>query len=133
MFDLHSTEKIRAWKEFRDSLEQVLDPLNEVALFWSKAPFVNRYLVNIPPSNWPDPWKLIVDGKFDDLAIALGMCYTLKLTKRFTDHRFEIHTSVLNNELKYILIVDNEFVLNWDHRAVAKLETIPQTTKIWSA
>lgn len=133
MFDLHSTDKIRAWKEFRESLETALDPFNEVALFWSRAPFVNQYLNIKKPSEWPDPWKLIMDGKYDDLAIALGMCYTLQLTDRFKGHNFEIHTAMFKNEMRYVLVVDNEFVLNWEHRSVALASDLPQTTKIWSA
>jgi hypothetical protein len=133
VFDLHSTDKIRAWKEFREDLEKALNPLNEVALLWSKAPFVNRYLSNQNPKDWPDPWKLIIDGKYDDLAIALGMCYTLQLTERFKANQFEIHTAAVQNELRYILVIDNEFVLNWEHRAVARLSDLPQTIKIWTA
>lgn len=133
MFDLHSTDRIRAWKEFRDSLEQALDPFHEVALFWSRAPFVNQYLNIKNPQNWPDPWKLVIDGKYDDLAIALGMCYTLQLTDRFKEHKFEIHTAMLKNELRYVLIVDDAVVLNWEHRSVSQVSDLHQTIKIWSA
>ncbi len=80
MFDLHGTERLIEWKKFRDSLETDESPLIRVADLWSKAPFVNSYLNPKNPTEWPDPWQLILDLKLDDLAICLGMLYTIKLT-----------------------------------------------------
>lgn len=118
MFDLDQTSRLKAWVEFRQSLETSEQPLHEVALFWSKAPFVQRYLNPNNPSNWPDPWHLILDNKYDDLAIALGMCYTLTLTERFKDHKVEIHTSMFSGEGRNIVVIDNYDVLNLFHREV---------------
>lgn len=131
MFDLYHTDRIKAWKEFRESLEEAEDPFQEVALFWSRAPFVSQYLKIKKPSDWPDPWQLILDGKFDDLAIALGMCYTLQLTDRFKDHKFEIHMAMSAEDMRHILVVNDQQVLNWEYRHVTSLADLPQTIKIW--
>ncbi len=136
MFDLHGTERLIEWKNIRDSLETDTDPLGRVADLWSKAPFVNPYLDPKNPSEWPDPWHLVLDLKLDDLAICLGMLYTLKLTQRFMDAECEIHTSILPKEYykKFFLVVDDKHVLNHTPRKVDDKNVLNQilTDKIWS-
>jgi len=133
VFDLHYTEKLKAWKEFRDTLETSPDPLNDVAVFWAQAPFVSKYLDPYNPKDWPDPWRLIMDNRFCDLAIALGMCYTLQLTSRFKESKYEIHMSMSPSERRYNLVVDNQAVLNLDYREVSTIDKLPSNSiKIWS-
>lgn len=136
MFNLYGTERLTEWKNFRDSLESSQTPYQDVARFWSQAPFVSPYLNPKEPSEWPDPWHLILDGKFDDLAIALGMLYTLKLTQRFIGTKCEIHMSMLpsEKESRYFLVIDDQHVLNFEYaNAVGKevLENI-KTNLLWS-
>lgn len=136
MFDLHGTERLTEWKLFRDSLETDQEPLTKVADLWSKAPFVNPYLDPKNPAEWPDPWHLVLDLKLDDLAICLGMLYTIKLTQRFMATQCEIHTSILpkENYTRFFLVVDSKHVLNHTPRKVddkTVLDQIP-TDKIWS-
>lgn len=117
MFDRYGNERLIAWREFRDSLETDQDPFQAVAVFWAAAPFVNRYLDHSRADTWPDPWRLVIDGRFDDLAITLGMLYTIKLTERFRDARCDVYQS-LQDDKKTLLIVNNTSILNWHYRAV---------------
>lgn len=136
MFDLYGTERLTEWKRFRDSLEQDDQPLTKVADLWAKAPFVNPYLDPNNPSEWPDPWHLVLDLKLDDLAICLGMLYTLKLTQRFIGIQCEIHTSMLPEDFnkKFFLVVDQKYVLNYTPRKVDSANVLNQirTDKIWT-
>ena len=135
MFNQYGTNRLTEWKEFRDTLENSNTPLEDVAEFWSHAPFVNPYLNPNNPSEWPDPWHLVIDNRYDDLAIALGMLYTIKLTQRFMKTNCEIHTSILPKEksARYFLIVDNSKVLNLEYKNVVdfdKLDSV-QTSMVW--
>ena len=136
MFDLSTQERLSNWRQFRDDLENSQFPLEEVADFWSKAPFVSSYLDYSCPKTWPDPWHLVIDGKFDELAICLGMLYTIKLTQRFSHTDCEIHMSITQtkNERSFFLVVDNSKVLNLDHRSALDIEELKRykTDKIWS-
>ncbi len=136
MFDKHGTDRIAAWKEFRDTLETSEHPLEDVAELWSHAPFVSPYLDPKTPTEWPDPWHLVVDLRLDDLAIALGMLYTIKLTRRFMETKCEIHTSMLpdKREPSYMLIVEDKHVLNLEYKSVVSIEKIKtiKTSMIWS-
>lgn len=136
VFDVYGNDRLIAWKEFRDSLETSDCPLMDVAELWSQAPFVSTYLDPQNPSEWPDPWHLILDLRLDDLAIALGMLYTIKLTQRFTNTKCEIHTSMSpnRNEPSYLLIVDDLYVLNFEYRNVIDIKDLAdvKTNLIWS-
>jgi hypothetical protein len=136
VFDQHGTDRIAAWKEFRDKLENSDNPLKDVADLWSNAPFVGAYLDPKNPSEWPDPWHLILDLRLDDLAIALGMLYTIKLTRRFMDIDCEIHMSMLpdKKDPNYFVVVDNKHVLNLEYKNVVGIEKLQnlKTSLIWS-
>ena len=135
MFDLYGNDRLTEWKKFRDSLETVPNPLEEVSKLWSRAPFVNHYLDPQCPSEWPDPWHLVLDGKLDDLAICLGMLYTIKLTQRFMATVCEIHMSMLpkDSSPRFYLVVDNAYVLNYEPRKIHDLTVLQdfQTNTIW--
>lgn len=136
MFDLSGTDRLIEWRRFRDSLETSNTPLKDVAELWSRAPFVSSYLDPHTPDQWPDPWHIILDEKLDNLAIVLGMLYTLQLTQRFMNYHFEIHMSTQEKtkDTDYFLIVDKS-VLNLEYGSVVDinlLEKIP-TSKIWAS
>lgn len=132
MFDLDHEGRLKFWKDFRAALETSPRPLDDVAVLWSKAPFVSKYLNPNDTAKWPDPWHLIIDNKYDDLAITLGICYTVALTERFKDSRIEIHTSMFGNETRFIAVV-NDQVLNYNYREVTDYSELKdQSIKIWS-
>ena len=135
MFDRYGTDRIAAWKQFRDKLETSECPLEDVAELWSHAPFVGSYLDPYSPQQWPDPWQLIIDLRLDDLAIALGMLYTIKLTQRFIKTKCEIHMLVIpgKNQAEFVLVVDDTYVLNHACRTVCDIEKIKHVdaSMIW--
>ena len=135
MFNLYGNERLIEWKKFRDSLESCSDPLTRVAELWATAPFVNPYIDPNNPNEWPDPWHLVLDSKLDELAISLGMLYTVKLTQRFIDSNCEIHKSMLPNNLEpsFYLVVDQQHVMNYEPRIVHSIAVLDkvQTNTLW--
>ena len=137
MFNESGYDRLVAWKQFRDSLENSSRAFEDVAELWANAPFVEPYLNPFNHTEWPDPWKLVLDSRLDDLAITLGMLYTLKLTQRFKESKFDIHTFTFPNEKqpRYFLIVDEKKVLNLEYRAVIDVENLGSINSIilWSS
>lgn len=125
VFEVYDTERLTAWKEFRDSLEDSNTPFDDVIELWSKAPFVNSYLNPHHPASWPDPWHLMLDGKYDDLGLVLGMLHTLKLTQRFEHSKFELYSTLNNNSTTYFLIVDSYIVLNFEYKQLIYKNDLP--------
>lgn len=136
VFDSHGTDRLQRWKQFRDSLEVSDQPWQDVAELWCHAPFVNAYLDPQDSNSWPDPWHLILDSKLDDLAIVLGMLYTVKLTQRFIGIKCEIHKSMCSQKTacQYLLIIDDTVVLNhsWGQAVLVNEVQLPDTEIIFS-
>ena len=132
MFDSFGNERLIKWKDFRQQLETSQDPFADVASFWSKAPFVNSFINPENMSQWPDPWHLVLDNRYDDLAICLGMLYTIKLTQRFMDSNFEIHTSMSGQKKSqsFFLVVDKKHVLNYEYASAVDIEQLTDPTNI---
>ena len=126
MFDLRNDDKIKAWREFRDGLETSNDPMGDVAHFWGKAPYVSNYLNPYNPQSWPDPWKLVINGRYDLLAISLGICYTFELTERFSESTQKVYMSIEpGKENKFMSVIDDQHVLNLHHGFKASISDLP--------
>lgn len=128
MFNTHGIDRIACWKEFRNSIEISSDPLQDCVTFWTHAPFVNQYLNPYNSELWPDPWQLIINQKYDNLAIVLGMLYTLKLTDRFTNSLFEILMSNHQDKKEFYLVIDNLHILNYNYAEIVNVADIDLTS-----
>lgn len=134
MFDLYGTDRLVAWKNFRDQLETSLDPYKDTMVFWRKAPYVSDYLEDIATEDWPDPWRLVIDGKYDNLAINLGILYTLQLTKRFITVPMEIHRLIdSNRHPRNFVVVANNIVVDYDDYNVYDFKNLENTVVMYSS
>jgi hypothetical protein len=136
VFDLCEKDRLVYWKEFRNKIELSESPFEETVKLWNSAPFVNDFLDYNDPSTWPDPWHLIIDNRYDQLALCLGMLYTIKLTQRFSDTYCEIHMSISGpkSEPSFFLIVDQTHVLNFEYGSVSSISVVQsaESNKIWA-
>jgi len=77
MWKLKATERITRWRDFRKSLDQfsLEQAAIQTAEFWQGCPFTPYYLEADHPDTWPDPWTLLAENYYCDLAKALGIYY----------------------------------------------------------
>lgn len=133
MFDVSGTERLTEWRKIRDSLNSSDDPYQSVLEVWKRAPFVNRYLDPDNPGSWPDPWHLILDNRYDDLALALGIVYTLGLSERFIGQEIEIHMSMSDTQRESYFVIIKNTVIDIDCRIILTKDQLPADSKrIWS-
>jgi len=81
-WNLRVNERLAQWKDFRRNLdqlpiEQAVEQLNQ---FWSRAPGIGYYLAPDNTTDWPDPWTLLAENYYCDIAKALGIVYTIYFT-----------------------------------------------------
>ena len=121
MWKLNSAERLSQWRNFRKSLDLVTlgEATAMVAEFWRTCPYSAYYLDPDKPQDWPDPWTLVEENYWCDLAKSLGMLYTIRLTT----HNPEIEIRVYNDtesRLQYNLVWINQgkYVLNMSDGAV---------------
>lgn len=116
MFKLPTNERLSRWKSFRASLDDL--PLGEAVRqtndFWHSCPFIPFYL-DESVENWPDPWQLIEENYYCELAKALGIVYTLHLSKHQQNLDPEIRI-YYDEKTKYtyhiVYLCDGKYVLN---------------------
>lgn len=115
MFKLPAAERLTRWRDFRKSLDILSLPeaLTAVVDFWHGCPFSPYYLDPSKPDEWPNPWTLIEENYYCDIAKALGMLYTIK----FTIHNPIVELRIyIDPETKYqynlVWIDDGKYVIN---------------------
>lgn len=86
MFQQPAEGRLKAWRDFRNSIEDLSleKALAQTAEFWAGAPFVPYNLDASAPQAWPDPWTLIYENSYCDVAKCLGIVYTISLTQHKT-------------------------------------------------
>lgn len=112
MFDLPYEDRLRAWRNFRNYLEESRKPLQDTINFVNQAP-VGKLEFNVwNDSEWPQPWELVERNQFSEFAKILLICYTLQLTERFAEEKVEIHigSRVENNEMLFLLYFGDQVI-----------------------
>ena len=121
MWSLQPNERLRYWQDFRKDLDG--KPLKQVLLdvqhLWSYAPYVSNYLTTDHIEDWPNPWELLYDNHYCDLAKALGIVYTLYFTKHHPDLEIRIYNDITTKEKYNLVFVDQgKYILNYIHDEV---------------
>lgn len=126
MFKLHADERLTRWRSFRKSIDNqsLDDAVTATAQFWAHCPFSPYYLDAAKPETWPDPWTLITENWYCDVAKALGMLYTIKYTKHNPAVELRIyHDAATNYDYNLAWIDDGKYVLNMaDEEVVNKTQ-----------
>lgn len=117
MFNQSVEKRLSAWIDLRQRLNTSNDPLQDVWDFWHQAPFIphNKKVNLYYQDDWPTPWEIIADNKYDDFTRALMISWTLKLTEKYSNSKIEIRTVVDTASLReYNLVyIDDSWVINY--------------------
>ena len=112
--------RLDSWATLR-SQSRNLKPelaLEAINAWWFQAPWRAYHLHWDDRDTWPDPWELLSDNLYCDVARGLGILYTISLLDHadLTDAELvltsEGHNLVLVNKRKYILNWDQDIVVN---------------------
>jgi hypothetical protein len=117
MWDTSIQDRLSIWFSFRRRLNRLPfeQAVQEVNAFWQRAPISNQYYCCDMINDWPDPWQLLVDNTYDNIARGLGMLYTITLTKHNPDVEFLcIRSKEKSCEEALVWINQGKYVLNWD-------------------
>lgn len=132
MFKNSIDHRLSFWAQYRVKIDESEASTEEILLdlceLWKSAPFI-PYNNKIDPFfqyNWPTPWDILVENKYDDFTKALMMGWTLKLTKKFKNSVIQLKTLVDNSKpCNYnIVVLDNTWVLNYSDLGPVKISEI---------
>jgi hypothetical protein len=112
-------QRLLSWSTLRKNCSghTLQSALIEIDNWWSCAPWSPYYLHWDDRPKWPNPWQLLDDNIFCDVACGLGIMYTLVLLNRkdCEDSRLleaNGDNLVVVGKEKYILNSRNRTVVN---------------------
>ena len=124
MWPLTFEQRLHAWGVLRESVQHapVDHVLAEVNAWWFQAPWRAYHLHWDDRANWPDPWELLSDNIYCDLARGLGILYTITLLDRP-----DLQNSVLaeSDQGNLVLVEQEKYILNWDSEQVLNISPGP--------
>ena len=105
-------QRLAAWHRLRAQacnlpVEAALDAINS---WWQLAPWRAYHLHWDDQLTWPDPWQLLNDNMYCDIAKGLGIMYTITLLDREDLQDACMVDSSLGN---LVLICQGKYILNW--------------------
>lgn len=113
MWPSNFSNRLSAWSQLRQNAQdldkdQCLQAVNQ---WWFKAPWTTYYLHWDDRDYWPDPWQLLQDNIYCDLARGLGILYTLTLLDRKDITDAKLVEAGADN---LVLVEEEKYTLNWN-------------------
>lgn len=121
-------QRLAAWNQLRQQSTTAPIPelLQTVNLWWHQTPWCPYHLHWDDQDTWPDPWQLLSDNIYCDLARALGIMYTIVLTDRLDLS----DTSIIETESGNLVQVNQgKYILNWGRDIVLNTSLEQQKIK----
>ena len=113
-------QRLHAWGILRETVQHapVEQALSDINAWWFRAPWRAYHLHWDDRTNWPDPWELLSDNIYCDLARGLGILYTITLVDR-ADLQDMMLAEIDQGNL--VLSQDEKYILNWDSQQVLNI------------
>ena len=94
--------------------------------WWMQAPIVNRTILWDDLTKWPDPWQLLTNSGYCELARALGIVYTIMLLEKKLYSALGI---IYNGQDNLVLVNDGKYILNWAPGEMLNTYSTPLTVQ----
>lgn len=104
--------RLADWADLRKQCNTLSLPEQSIMInnWWWQAPMVNRCVRWNEVDFWPDPWELLTNSGYCDLARALGIVYTFIMLDNTLYTNLEIAETDQDN---LVLIDSGKYILNW--------------------
>ena len=118
MWQTNFDSRLASWAELRISVQNqpIESALSAVNSWWNSTPWRPYYLHWDDQPNWPDPWQLLSDDVYCDLARALGILYTISMLDRADMADAELVLTEEGDNL--VLVAKEKYILNWSPDSV---------------
>ena len=118
--------RLESWNQLRDQCQTlpVQTALENINAWWFRAPWKPYYLHWDDQKTWPDPWQLLSDDIYCELARGLGILYTITLLDRADLAPAEL--VLTQDDVNLVQVAKEKYILNWAADTV--VNTIQATT-----
>lgn len=110
--------RLEAWSDLRQQVQNmpIESALAQINAWWLDSPWVPYYLHWDDQAQWPDPWQLLSENIYCDLARGLGILYTIALLDRADMAGVELVLTVDAHNL--VLDAEKKYILNWERHSI---------------
>jgi hypothetical protein len=114
MWPVTFSDRLAAWADLRSQCESldVESALTTINDWWFTTPWQPYYLHWDDQPKWPDPWQLLSDNVYCDLARGLGILYTVSLLDRADMADAELVLAEDGSNL--VQVAKEKYILNWN-------------------
>lgn len=110
--------RLASWNQLRADAQNL--PLESALLrinqWWFESPWRPYYLHWDDQPIWPDPWQLLSDNVYCDLARALGILYTISMVDRKDMTPADLILTEDGSNL--VQVAKEKYILNWNPDSV---------------
>jgi hypothetical protein len=120
-------ERLADWYNLRQEVQQLNypDQLLLINDWWYQSPIVPRVINWTQEDTWPNPWELLTNKGYCELARALGIVYTLMLLEQPLHSDLRI---VFTGQDNLVLVDQGKYILNWGPGEMLNTHSIPAIT-----
>jgi hypothetical protein len=113
--------RLDSWTQLRTRarnlpVESALEAINS---WWFTSPWTGYHLHWDDREDWPDPWQLLDDNIFCEVARGLGILYTITLLERADIESAELVLTQSGHNL--VLVDKSKYILNWDKSTIVNI------------
>lgn len=121
-------QRLESWAALRNQCQDlpIESALIAINTWWFRTPWTPYYLHWDDQPSWPDPWQLLADNVFCNVARGLGILYTISMLERA-----DLQDSVLveDDSNNIVLVQGEKYILNWDAAAIVNINLGPIKTR----
>ena len=110
--------RLGSWNLLRNRCQNlpVKSALDEINRWWFQTPWRPYYLHWDDQATWPDPWQLLSDDVYCDLARGLGIVYTITLLDRADMAPIDLVLTEAGDNL--VQVAKEKYILNWKNDSI---------------
>jgi len=110
--------RLEAWNNLRSQVQNIPieSALAQINTWWFDSPWVPYYLHWDDQPRWPDPWQLLSENIYCDVARGLGILYTITLLDRADLTSATLVLTESGDNL--VLVAKEKYILNWDGNTI---------------
>jgi hypothetical protein len=110
--------RLASWTFLREQCQDlpVESALARINDWWFRAPWQPYYLHWDDQLTWPDPWQLLSDNVYCELARGLGILYTITLLDRAD--MAPAHLVLTDAGHNLVLVTKEKYILNWNATSI---------------
>lgn len=107
-------QRLESWHNLRESVQgcDVPHTLETINRWWFRTPWQPYYLHWDDMPAWPDPWQLLSDNIYCEVARGLGILYTITLLESADLASASLVLTQSGHNL--VLVEQTKYILNWD-------------------